>query len=110
MSGVRPPKFPLRRINIDAMDPNLHGLYGFWCRTTGKCIYVGKAEKRPIRTRLLEEWRDSHNKTLRRWISAFGDYLEVCYLPVARRDRIDRMETMLIRAWSPEANIKKQRR
>lgn len=104
------PKLPLRLVNIESIPATLHGVYGFWCRTNGRCIYVGKAEKQPIKTRLRQEWANSHNPALKQWIAAFGEFLEVCYLPVKNRGKIDRMETMLIRAWSPEANIKKQKR
>ncbi len=108
MSGMQRPKFPLRRIHIETRAPDAPGLYGFWCRTNGKCIYVGKAEKQTIKARLRQEWANSHNKTLKMWISAFGNFLDFCYLPVSQRGKIDRMETMLIRAWNPEANIRKK--
>lgn len=98
------PKFPLRRPNIESIPATLHGVYGFWCRKNGKCIYVGKADDQPIRTRLLQEWADSHNPMLKLWINAFGESLEVCYLPVKNRGKIRRVEAMLIRAWSPETN------
>ena len=79
------------------------GVYAFWRRDNGKCIYVGKAKDRPIRDRLGDHWRGSHNETLRLWIQAFGDNLDVCYTPTVR-DKIDTYERRLIKAWKPEAN------
>ena len=80
------------------------GVYVFWCRENNKCVYVGKASERPIQARLREHWRRSHNETLRLWIQAFGDYLDICYVPV-EHGRITRLERRLIRLWNPEANV-----
>lgn len=102
-------KMLFSRRNIDNIPAHVKGVYAFWCRTNGKCIYVGKAEKQPVKDRLIQEWRDSHNPNLRLWISAFGKFLDICYLPV-KEGKIDRMETKLIRIWHPETNILKQRR
>lgn len=99
----------LRLNNIDSIPSNLKGVYAFWCRTNGKCIYVGKAERQPIRDRLIQEWRNSHNENLKCWITVFGKFLDICYLPV-KDGKIDKMETRLIQKWHPETNILKQRR
>lgn len=96
---------PFRRHNIESIPDNAVGIYGFWYRTTGKCIYVGKAKKQPIKKRLKQHWRKSHNLELRLWIDEFGEFLDVCYISVECKKRIDRMEKRLIRAWDPEANI-----
>ena len=80
------------------------GVYAFWCRTNGKCIYVGKARERPIRERLREHWNRSHNESLRLWLEAFGEILDVCYISV-ERGKIDALERRLIRMWNPEANV-----
>lgn len=100
-------KLPLRRPNIEAIPEAMKGVYGIWCRTNGKCIYVGKAEN-SIQLRLKSHWRRSHNPGLRLWITEFGEYLDICYLSV-KDEKIDKMETRLIRAWRPETNIQKQR-
>lgn len=86
------------------------GLYGFWCRKNGRCIYIGKAKEQPIRERLLQHWKGSHNETLNLWIEAFGNYLDICYLPISRQNIIDKMETELIRKWNPEADKSRRRR
>ena len=64
------------------------GVYAFWRRDNRKCIYVGQAKDRPIRDRLLDHWRGSHNEALNSWIRAFGAHLDVCYM-VAQYDKID---------------------
>ena len=102
-------KFPWGINTIYAIPSDVRGVYGIWCRTNGKCIYVGKAEKQPIQARLKSHWQCSHNEKLRLWITVFGKYLEICYLPIDNEKKIDTMESRLIRAWRPEANIQKQR-
>ena len=79
------------------------GVYAFWCRDNGKCIYVGQAKDRPIRDRLRDHWRGSHNEILKLWIQVFGESLDVCYTSV-KKDKIDTFERRLIKAWKPEAN------
>ena len=49
--------------SISQMPRDMVGVYAFWCRDNKKCIYVGKAKMRPIKIRLLEHWRGSHNET-----------------------------------------------
>jgi len=105
-SGV---KMALGRDNLDHIPPNIKGVYAFWYRVNGKCIYVGKAEKQPIKVRLRQEWCDSHNPRLKLWIRAFGKSLDICYLSV-KDSKIDKLETRLIRMWRPETNKLKQKR
>ncbi|MDA8009044.1 MAG: hypothetical protein MPK75_04925 [Alphaproteobacteria bacterium] len=100
---------PLRFQTIDYMPRHIRGVYAFWYPDTGKCIYVGKAEKQSIRTRLMQEWQNSHNANLKLWMRVYGDSLEICYLPV-KDEKIDRMESKLIRMWNPTTNIRKKRR
>ena len=85
------------------------GVYAFWCRDNGKCIYVGKAKDSPIRSRLNDHWRGSHNEILKLWIQAFGGNLDVCYM-TAERSKIDTLEKRLIKAWKPEANEQHNRK
>ena len=89
---------------ISQIPRDLVGVYAFWCRDNRKCIYVGKAERRPIRDRLRDHWNGSHNETLRLWISEFGDTLDVCFMSYDPA-RIDKLERRLIRLWHPEANV-----
>lgn len=96
---------PFRLHNINSIPDNAVGIYGFWYRKNGKCIYVGKAKEQPIKKRLKQHWLGSHNPGLRLWIKGFGTFLDVCYLPVDRAEKINKMETRLIRAWRPETNI-----
>lgn len=104
-------KKPLRCANIDSMPRNAAGVYGFWCRTNGRCIYVGKAEKQSIRDRVKQEWQNSHNHALRSWIQCFGEFLDICYVAVPhdRIAHVDKLETRLIRRWNPVTNINKRR-
>ena len=90
------------------MPRNVSGVYAFWCRDNGKCIYVGQAKDRPIKKRLTEHWRDSHNDILKLWIRVFGRNLDVCYMS-AESSKIDTLERRLIKAWKPEANIQHNR-
>jgi len=97
-------KMPLRFHNIDHMPSNITGVYAFWCRVTGKCIYVGKAKERPIQKRLKEHWRGSDIRNLQLWIQAFGQFLDICYLPV-KYEKINQVEVRLIKMWHPEINV-----
>lgn len=99
----------LRLHNIDHIPSHIRGVYAFWCRPTGKCIYVGKTEKQTIKIRLMQHWLKSDNPNLKLWIQAFGKHLDICYLPV-KDSKIDKMETRLIHVWHPEINILKQTR
>ncbi len=85
------------------------GVYAFWCRDNGKCIYVGQAKDRSIRERLRDHWRGSHNEVLGLWIQAFGENLDVCYMSIDR-NKIDTLERRFISAWKPEANKQHRQR
>ena len=98
---------PWSHIAISLMPREISGIYAFWCRDNGKCIYVGQA-KGPIKNRLADHWRGSHNETLKLWIQVFGSTLDVCYMS-AERSRIDTLERRLIKTWRPEANIQYNR-
>lgn len=99
----------LSRISIERIPPDKIGVYAFWNPKNGKCIYVGKAEHQPIKERLRNHWRKAENEKLRLWIEALGAQIKICYLPLGR-NKIDKYETRLIRAWNPEANIQKKRK
>lgn len=90
-------------LNITQIPIDIHGVYIFWCRDNGKCIYVGQAKLRPVRKRLKEHWDGSHNETLKLWIKTFGERLDVCYARVPQ-DKIDRFEMKLIKRLRPETN------
>ena len=92
--------------SINSM-PEKAGVYGFWS-TKGRCIYIGKAERQTIRTRVMQEWKNSHNAKLKMWIKHFGKHLEICYNDTTHSP--DRLETRLIRLFNPETNVRKQRR
>ena len=80
------------------------GVYAFWYRRSGKCVYVGRASDQPIRDRLRQHWRWSHNVILRLWIQVYGSHLDICYAHV-EQSKIETLERRLIRLWSPEANV-----
>ena len=80
------------------------GVYAFWYRHSGKCVYVGRASDQPIKDRLRQHWRSSHNEILRLWIQAYGSHLDICYAQV-EKSKIGALERRLIRLWSPEANV-----
>ena len=79
------------------------GVYAFWCRSNGRCIYVGQAKDQPIKNRLHDHWNRSHNQTLRWWIQSFGKQLDVCFV-CRNPKKIDCLERRLIKLWKPEAN------
>ena len=81
----------------------MKGVYGFWYRTTGRCLYIGQAKEQPIKNRLKQHWYRSHNAKLRQWIKAFGQHIEICYMPV-NSAIMDKTEKRLIKALRPETN------
>ena len=88
---------------LAAIPRDIIGVYAFWFRSTGKCIYVGESTKQTIKMRLHQHWRGSHSAKLQLWMQAYGEDLNVCYAPVAR-NRIKKLEQRLIERWIPEAN------
>ena len=102
-------KIPLRRFCIEAIPEQMHGVYAFWRPRTGDFIYVGKAKNLTIRKRLKSHWHRSHSKELNLWLNAFPGQIEICYLPV-ERDKIDRVEDILIKKWNPKTNKNQKRR
>ncbi|MXX63223.1 MAG: GIY-YIG nuclease family protein [Holophagales bacterium] len=105
MNGSKNPKLmPWSARIFERIPPNDVGLYAFWSRANGKCVYVGKAADQPLRGRLQQHWNRSDNETLRLWIAAFGEDVDICFLSLPLH-RIPKFERRLIRLWRPEANI-----
>ena len=102
-------RMPLRLPNIRSIPSDAYGLYAFCLKANGRCIYVGKAEKQPLKVHLEQEWANSHNEDLRSWIQAFGNAMDICYLRVEKR-KISRMERFFIHRWHPETNHQHKRR
>lgn len=99
---------PFRRHIVDKIPSDMRGVYGFWHQPTGKCLYIGQAKKQSIKSRLKQHWYRSHNAELHRWIVAFGQHIEICYLP-ADNAKIHKIEKRLIKALRPETNRTNQR-
>ena len=69
---------PWSLAGIDMLPSAEGGVYALWCEPLEKCVYVGRT-RRNLRTRVKEHWGLSTNRTLGRWITAFGDTLILCY-------------------------------
>ncbi len=91
-------------LEIERIPESTRGVYAFWHEDSGTCIYIGKAKDQPLKERLKQHWRGSHNKTLALWLRAFGDRIVVSYIPVRECDKIPQAEKRLIRLWKPVAN------
>ena len=81
--------------------PDKGGVYAFWCRSNGRCIYVGQAMS--IRKRLSNHWKNAHSDKLHLWLKVFANELDLCYT-LTNNERIERFERRLIKRWKPEAN------
>ena len=92
------------RLEIERIPESVRGVYSFWHGDSGVCIYVGMAEDQPLKERLKQHWRGSHNKTLALWLAAFGGRIVVSYIPIKECDKIPRIEAAIIRLWKPIAN------
>lgn len=99
---------PWSHPTLEDVPRDLTGVYAFWYRRTGRCVYVGQAAEQTIRERLMQHWRRSHNEMLNLWMKAYRNSLDVCYAPVEKR-RIATMERRLIRRWKPETNVQHNR-
>jgi hypothetical protein len=96
--GLRP--FRLR--SLDDISDYDYGIYGFWYDK--HCIYIGKAKEQPIKERLKQHWKGSHNPILSDWISGAGRHLCYAYLAVPDKGSIDVHERYYIRRFQPIAN------
>ena len=92
------------RLEIERIPESVRGVYSFWHEESGICIYVGMAEDQPLKERLLQHWRGSHNKMLALLLRAFGRRVIVSYIPIKECDKIPQVEERLIRLWKPAAN------
>ncbi len=100
---------PLRPSYIGSIPNDAIGIYVFWYKYNGRCIYVGKTESQSIRERVQLEYENSSNPQLKEWIECFGDSLEICYYPSDNIRDIDELETKFIHLWNPETNLNKRR-
>lgn len=101
-------RYPFGYDAITRVPRDVRGVYAFWYKERGRCIYVGMTERQTIRTRLFQHWSGSHNETLRLWLSEFGDHIEFCWLQVPV-SRVRGMERRLIDLWQPEADESRRR-
>ena len=79
--------------------PTYSGIYIFWSRSKGRCLYVGQTSC--LRRRLLEHWSGSHNVRLSAWIRYFGSDLDFCYarVPEGAVSRAERLVISGLRPW-----------
>jgi len=94
---------PFRHHIVDKIPSDARGVYGFWYRPNGKCLYIGQAKGQPIKSRLKQHWNRQENPKLHLWMKAFGQQIEICYL-LADDAKIDKLEKRLIKAFRPETN------
>lgn len=89
--------------NIAQIPEDLRGIYCFW--THNRCIYVGKADKLPIRKRLMSHYKKSHNDDLNLWLNS-SIVIEYTYLVVEPADSkvIDETERIFIKKFRPVTN------
>ncbi len=91
---------------ISHMPDDIKGVYGFWYRNTGKCLYIGRSNS--IKKRLYEHWTNCHNPSLKSWLDYAQEEdenpIEICYLEV-KHGNIKKLENRLIKQWHPATNI-----
>lgn len=91
-----------RRTSIDSICDECYGVYGFWYKR--RCIYIGKAEKQPIKVRLMQHWSDCHNDDLKLWIQTKGKELKITYKILDNKDSIHSYERFYISKYQPITN------
>jgi hypothetical protein len=95
-------QFPFKLVHVGALPEDLYGVYMFSFRK--RCLYIGQAKAQPLKSRLNQHFKVSHNERLNDWILAYGPELIVCCLELPKL-RIDRAERRMIKARKPVANI-----
>jgi excinuclease UvrABC nuclease subunit len=87
---------------IDKHAPRQPGVYGFWY---GKyCVYVGKTEAQTLFKRLIDHWEGSHNPSLKEWIQAKRDDLQIAFIQINDKNQIATYERYYIRTFQPLTN------
>jgi len=88
-------------LNIGKAPDDEFGIYSIWSKNL--CIYVGKAEKQSIRSRLQQHYSGSHNDKLDKWIKS-SHPLWFSYESVANKTAIDAKERNRIKRFAPITN------
>lgn len=88
--------------NINRIPSDYYGVYSFWANHI--CIYVGKAERQSIRTRLMQHYSESHNKDLKLWFES-SIPIEFMYEAVSYVNAIPAKERNRIREYVPITNV-----
>lgn len=92
------------------MNDEARGVYAFWYEVTGRCLYVGKAQRQSIHSRLRQHWGKERNPELALWMKNFGNKITFCYFSVENVAHIDRLEKRLIHLLNPETNKQHKKR
>ena len=88
-------------LNIQKVPDDSGGLYFIWSRNV--CVYVGKAERQSLRSRLTQHYSDSHNAKLKNWISS-SHPLWFSFEIVKNMEAINAKERNRIKTCAPIAN------
>jgi len=93
---------PFKRSNIDSISEVYFGVYGFWYKK--RCLYIGKAEKQPIKKRLMQHWNGCHNDKLQMWIFAKSSELRITFKNIKDINKIHKYERFYIEKYQPITN------
>ena len=108
---LRRDRRPFNRGEVLRLPEGRCGVYAVWLPTgiddAPAPLYVGKSEV-CLRRRLLQHLSREKNAALRRDLRAFRDALEFSVAYTASLSETDALETALIRALQPAANVNKR--
>lgn len=93
---------PFTQRNIERLPNDAFGIYGLWCN--GICLYIGKAERQPIKKRLMDHFMNCQNPDLKDWLGAFSKEIRFAVKPVANRKEIHGFERKFIALYAPRTN------
>lgn len=93
---------PFKRHNVDKISDNIFGIYGFWYKK--RCLYVGKAERQSIKSRLMQHWSNCHNKDLQAWITVYGKDIKIAFKGIDENAIINKSERFYIDFFDPVTN------
>ena len=93
---------PFTQRNIERLPDEAVGVYGLWFGQI--CLYVGKAERQPMKVRLLNHFNNCHNPDLKNWLNAYSKDIVFVAKTIDDRSRIHWAERQYISRFVPRTN------
>ena len=93
---------PFTQRNIERLPDDAVGVYGLWFGRI--CLYVGKAERQPMKDRLMNHFNNCHNPDLKDWLKAFSKDIVFVVRVIDDDSCIHQTERQYIARFVPRTN------